>query len=149
MKHQKGLILLTILILSAIINYAQTEMVLECPLANGAPKTIRASDRDYQFTSEDGIVFTSKTDTTVLAVHNALVVIVARAEDKTYDIVLQFKQNYFWYTGVITPKIKAFAQVKPGDIIGIYKPGSLLELTMYQEEKPISPLIVRKYLKCK
>jgi hypothetical protein len=91
-------------------------------------------------------MFTSKTDTSALAVHNALVVIVARAEDKTYDVVLQYKQYYFWYVGVVAPKVKAFAQVKAGDVIGVYKPGSNLEVTMYLQEEPIN---LRKYLKCK
>jgi len=133
--------------LFATIGIAQiSDMVLECPLANGAPRIIRASDKDYQFSSESGVMFTSKTDTSVLAVHNALVVIVARAEDKTYDIVLQYKQYYFWYVGVVAPKVKSFAQVKPGDVIGTYKPGSNLEVTMYLNEDPIN---LRKYIKCK
>jgi hypothetical protein len=147
MIQLKRTVLIPVLLVLAIIGKAQTsDMVLECPLANGAPRIIRASDKDYQNSSESGVMFSSKTDTSVLAVHNALVVIVARAEDKTYDIVLQYKQYYFWYVGVVAPKVKSFAQVKPGDVIGVYKPGGNLEVTMYLQEEPVN---LRKYLKCK
>jgi hypothetical protein len=47
---------------------------------------------------------------------------------------------------VAAPKVKAFATVKAGDIIGTYKTGSLLELTMYLQEEPMQ---LRKFLKCK
>lgn len=147
MIQLKSTILFSIVLFLTVTGISQTsDMVLECPLANGAPRIIRASDKDYQFSSESGVMFTSKTDSTVLAMHNGLVVIVAKAEDKTYDIVLQFKQYYFWYVGVVAPKVKAFAVVKPGDVIGVYKPGSNLEVTMYLNEDPIN---LRKYLKCK
>lgn len=119
---------------------------LECPLANGTARIIRASDKDYQKSSEYGVMFTSKTDTAVLAVHDAQVVIVARTDDSKYDIVLQFKKYYFWYAGILSPKVKNGARVKPGDMIGTYKPGDLIELMMYLQEEPVNP---RKYLKCK
>jgi hypothetical protein len=147
MRHLKGFFLFSVVLFFGLTSNAQGDILeLVCPLANGAPRVIRASDKDYQKTSEYGVMFTSKTDSLVLAVHNALVVIVARAEDKTFDIVLQFKQYYFWYTGVITPKVKAYAAVKPGDVIGTYKPDGLLEVTMYLQEEPMN---LRKYLKCK
>lgn len=123
-----------------------TSFRLECPLDNGSPRIIRASDKDYQSSSEYGVMFTSKVDTLVKAVHDASVVLIARTEDTKYDIVLKYKEYYFWYAGIITPKIKNGARVKPGDIIGIYKPGDLLELMMYLQEEPIN---LRKYLRCK
>ena len=126
--------------------FSQTDSLqLSCPLKAGVPKVIRASDKDYQKSSEYGVMITSKTDTAVLAVHEAQVVIVARTEDTKYDIVLLNKGYYFWYAGVLTPKVRQGARVKAGDIIGTYKPGDLLELLMYQQEEPVNP---RKYLKC-
>lgn len=92
------------------------------------------------------MIFKSKTDTAVLAVHDAQVVIVARTEDTKYESVLQFKGYYFWYTGIVNPKVKTGTRVKPGDMIGTYKPGDLLEILMYTQEVPVNP---RKYLKCK
>jgi hypothetical protein len=139
-----------VLLFSAMIGFAQIdELVLDCPLANGAPKTIRASDRDYQFTSEDGVVFVSKTDSIVLAIHTGLVLSVERADDKTYDMIVGFKDYYFVYSGILSPTVKRFSKLKPGDIVGTYKPGALLELTVYLIDKPISPAMVRKYMKCK
>ena len=126
--------------------FAQTDTLhLACPLKNGTPRVIRASDKDYQSSSEYGIMLTSKIDTNVLAVHEASVVLVARTEDTKYDVVLQFKNYSFWYAGVLTPKVRKGAKIKAGDIIGTYKPGDMIELLMFQSEEPVNP---RKYLKC-
>ena len=126
--------------------FAQTDSLkLSCPLKTGVPKIIRASDKDYQKSSEYGVMITSKIDTAVLAVHEASVVLVVRTEDALYDVVLQFRNYSFWYAGVLTPKVRKGAKVKAGDIIGTYKPGDMLELLMFQSEEPVNP---RKYLKC-
>jgi murein DD-endopeptidase MepM/ murein hydrolase activator NlpD len=125
---------------------AQTDSLqLSCPLKAGVPKIIRASDKDYQKSSEYGVMVTSKIDTAVLAVHEASVVLVVRTEDTRYDVVLQYRNYSFWYAGVLAPNVKKGAKVKAGDIIGTYKPGDLLEILMYQQEEPVNP---RKYLKC-
>ncbi|HEY5967122.1 MAG TPA: M23 family metallopeptidase [Chitinophagaceae bacterium] len=126
--------------------FAQTDSLkLSCPLKTGVSKQIRASDKDYQKSSEYGVMLSSKTDTAVQAVHEASVVIVARTEDTKYDVVLQFRNYYFWYAGVLSPKVRQGSKVKTGDIIGTYKPGDMLELLMFQQEEPVNP---RKYLKC-
>ena len=125
--------------------FAQDSLQLSCPLKTGVPKIIRASHKDYQKSSEYGVMVSSKTDTAVQAVHDAAVVIVARTEDTKYDVVLQYKGYYFWYAGVLTPKVKQGARVKTGDIIGTYKPGDMLEMLMFLQEEPVNP---RKYLKC-
>jgi len=126
--------------------FAQSDSLqLFCPLKAGLPKIIRASDKDYQNSSEYGVMITSKIDTAVLAVHEASVVLVVRTEDTKYDVVLQYKNYSFWYAGVLTPKVRKGARVKAGDIIGTYKPGDMVELLMFQSEEPVNP---RKYLKC-
>lgn len=131
---------------TVIAGFAQSDSLrLSCPLKNGAPRIIRASDKDYQSSSEYGVMLTSKIDTNVLAVSEASVVLVARTEDTKYDVVLQFKNYSFWYAGVLAPKVRKGAKVKAGDVIGTYKPGDMLELLMFQSEEPVNP---RKYLKC-
>ena len=125
--------------------FAQDSLQLTCPLKTGVPKVIRASDKDYQKSSEYGVMITSKTDTLVQAVHDGAVIIVARTEEMRYDLVIQYKNYFFWYAGVLTPKVKQGARVKTGDIIGTYKPGDMLEMLMFLQEEPVNP---RKYLKC-
>jgi septal ring factor EnvC (AmiA/AmiB activator) len=125
--------------------FAQDSLQLTCPLKSGIPKVIRASDKDYQKSSEYGVMITSKTDTLVQAVHDGAVIIVARTEDMRYDLVIQFKNYFFWYAGILMPKVRQGIRIKAGDIIGTYKPGELLEILMYQQEEPVNP---RKYLKC-
>lgn len=139
-----ALFLLSFFIVSIV--FAQTDSLqLSCPLKNGTPRIIRASDKDYQSSSEYGIMLTSKIDTSVLAVHEASVVLVARTEDTKYDVVLQFRNYSFWYAGVLSPKVRKGTKVKAGDILGTYKPGDMVELLMFQSEEPVNP---RKYLKC-
>jgi len=125
--------------------FAQDSLQLTCPLKTGVPKVIRASDKDYQKSSEYGVMITSKTDTLVQAVHDGAVIIVARTEDMRYDLVIQYKNYFFWYAGILMPKVRQGVRIKAGDIIGTYKPGELLEILMYQQEEPVNP---RKYLKC-
>ena len=125
--------------------FAQDSLQLTCPLKSGVPKVIRASDKDYQKSSEYGVMITSKTDTLVQAVHDGAVIIVARTEDMRYDLVIQYKNYFFWYAGILVPKVRQGVRIKAGDIIGTYKPGELLEILMYQQEEPVNP---RKYLKC-
>ena len=125
--------------------FAQDSLQLTCPLKSGVPKVIRASDKDYQKSSEYGVMITSKTDTLVQAVHDGAVIIVARTEEMRYDLVIQFKNYFFWYAGILMPKVRQGVRIKAGDIIGTYKPGELLEILMYQQEEPVNP---RKYLKC-
>lgn len=145
MKLKRTAFLSTFIFLTSLA-FAQTDsMVLKCPLNSGTLKTIRASDKDYQKTSEYGVMISSKIDTSVAAVHDGAVVIVARTEDTKYDLVIQFRSYYFWYAGVIAPKVRQGAKVKAGDVIGVYKPGEMLELLMYKAEEPVNP---RKYLKC-
>jgi len=125
--------------------FAQDSLQLTCPLKTGVPKVIRASDKDYQKSSEYGVMITSKTDTLVQAVHDGAVIIVARTEDMRYDLVIQYKNYFFWYAGILMPKVRQGVRIKAGDIIGTYKPNELLEILMYQQEEPVNP---RKYLKC-
>lgn len=145
--HLKQLILFSIFFLSALFVHAQVDSLeLACPLENGTPRIIRASDRDYQRSSEYGVMLTSKTDTLVNAVYGASVVIVARTEDARYDVVLQYRGFYFWYAGILAPRVKNGAKVQKGQVIGTYKPGEMLELLMFDQEEPVNP---RKFLKCK
>ena len=135
-----------IFILPVLIVCAQSDSLqLSCPLTSGTPRTIRASDKDYQKTSEYGVMITSKIDTVVRAVHDGAVVIVDRNEEAKFDVVIQYKSYSFWYVGVIDPKVRKKTKIKAGDVIGTYKPGDMLELLMFNSEEPVNP---RKYLKC-
>ena len=145
MKLRPGAFLF-IFLFTATATLAQTDSLqLKCPLTSGTLKTIRASDKDYQKTSEYGVMLSSKIDTLIQAVHDGAVVIVARTEDTKYDVVIQYRSYYFWYAGVLSPKVRQNSKVKAGDIIGTYKPGDMLEILMYNAEEPVNP---RKYLKC-
>lgn len=145
MKLQRCSILLACILLTGILHAQDSVMKFSCPLKFGISRIIRASDKDYQRSSEYGMMISSKLDTTMFAVHDGAIVSVLRNDDGKYDVVLQFKSYYFWYAGVADPVVKRGAKVKEGDIIGNYKPGDMLELLMFQQEEPVNP---RKFLKC-
>lgn len=145
MQFKRILVLIYFLIPVLFVQAQSDSLRLICPLVNGTPRIVRASDRDYQKSSEYGVILTSRSDTTVQAVHDGAVVIVAKTEDTKYDVVLQYRSFYFWFAGIITPKVRQGAKVKAGDIIGTYKPGDILEMLMFQQEEPVNP---RKFLKC-
>lgn len=142
----KRICVFLILLFAAAFSYAQDSLSILCPLPNGSIRVIRSSDKTYEKTSEYGVMLSSRSDTAVQACHEGQVVIVARTEDKKYDVVLLFKGYYFWYAGVLAPKVKVGMRVKPTDLIGTYAPGDLLELLLFYNEEPVNP---RKYLKCK
>jgi len=137
---------LTFIFSSLFVNAQSDSLSLTCPLENGSPRIIRASDKDYQKSSEYGVMLSSKTDSLIQAVHDGSVVIVARTEDSKYDVVIQYKTYFFWYAGVTSPRVKNGNKINAGGIIGTYKPGDLIELLMFAAEEPVNP---RKYLKCK
>ena len=142
----KRTIFLFIFTPGVFLAFAQADTLqLKCPLTSGTLRIIRASDKDYQKTSEYGVMITSKIDTVVRAVHDGAVSIVERTEDSKYDVLIQYRSYSFWYVGVINPKVGKRAKVKAGDIVGTYKPGDFLELLMFNSEEPVNP---RKYLKC-
>src|SRR5687767_8778779 len=105
--HFKRTYFFLVLFFSAGILNAQMDSInLLCPLPNGTMRIIRASDRNYEKTSEYGVILTSRTDTLIQAVHESVVVILTQTEDKKYDIVLSYRGYYFWYTGVTDPKVR-------------------------------------------
>ncbi len=143
---QRSRILFFLLALPAFSFAQDDSLELVCPLENGTPRIIRASDRNYEKSSEYGVMLTSKTDTLVQACHSGQVVIVAKGDDDRYDVVIVHKGYYFWYAGILIPRVRTGMKLKGGDIIGSYTPGEMLELLMFYQEEPVNP---RKYLKCK
>ena len=91
------------------------------------------------------LMFTSRTDTVVKAVHEGAIAIVARTEGVKFDVVILYRNSYFWYAGVVAPAVKMGDKIQAGDIIGSYKSGEMLELMMFEKEEPVNP---RKYLQC-
>jgi hypothetical protein len=146
MKLKRPAFLLALIFFTLLLHAQTDSLQLTCPLSNGAVRTIRPSDKDYQKTSEYGVMIFSRTDTLVQAVHDGSVVIVKMIDEGRYDVVIQYRGYYFWYAGVQSPKVKTGSKIKSGDPISSYKQGELLELLMFYQEEPLNP---RKYLKCK
>lgn len=74
------------------------------------------------------------------------VVKVEPSEDNTYEIVINVKELFFWYHGVIKPLVKRGQSVTAGQTLGIYTFGTELEFRMYDDEDMKDP---RDLLECK
>lgn len=126
--------------------FAQKEELgtLKCPFEHGSGKEPREA-----FTWEprdEKVIMISKVDTVVRSCINGTISNVETTEDNNYQVVLYFKNYYFWYYGIDKPLVKRGQQVTAGQAIGTYKSGTELEFRMYKDEDQKDP---RKLLECK
>lgn len=124
---------------------AQTDSIhLICPFANGSgrePKEAYTWDPP-----EKKIVMTTKKDTIIRSCINATVSNVNPTEDQRFEVVIYYKEYYFWYYGVSQPFVKRGDVVKAGQPLGKYIPGTEVEFRMFNKEEPMDP---RNYMDCK
>lgn len=147
--------LLFALFLSAIIFFplkspaqisksTNAKMVLVCPFEHGSgrePKEAFTWDPPDQ-----KVIMISRVDSIVRSCIDGTVVKAEPSEDNTYEIVINVKELFFWYHGVIKPVVKRGQTVTAGQTLGIYTFGTELEFRMYNDEDMKDP---RDLLECK
>jgi hypothetical protein len=71
-------------------------------------------------------------------------------EENKYEIVVFYKEHYFWYNNVTKPLVKRFQKVTASQVIGTYTSGDELELRVYREPKRAEPEMIdpREMLEC-
>lgn len=125
--------------------FAQKDSVrLACPFQHGSGREPKEA-----FTWEpkdEKIIMISQVDTIVLSSINATVSNVNTTEDGRYEIVIYYKDLYFWYYGVAKPLVKRGDNVVARQPIGTYKFGTELEFRMFRHEDQMDP---RNLLECK
>jgi hypothetical protein len=98
------------------------------------------------------VVFISQMDSVVRTSVPGEVVTIEMNEDNKYEIVIFYKEHYFWYNNVLKPSVRKMQKLSSGQSIGTYKSGDELELRVYKEptrteaEKMIDP---REMLECR
>jgi len=126
-------------------SFSQMDSIhLICPFENGSgrePKEAYTWDPP-----EKKIIMTTKKDTIIRSCVNATVSNVNPTEDNKYEVVIYYKDYYFWYYGVTKPFVKRGDVLKAGQPLGLYTPGTEVEFRMFKKEEAIDP---RRLLDCK
>jgi hypothetical protein len=123
---------------------AQDSLRLTCPFEHGSgrePKEAFTWDPP-----DEKVIMVSMTDTLIRSAYTGAVSNVNRTEDSLYEVVIFYKDYYFWYYNVTKPLVKKGDSVKAGQNIGIYTLGNELEFRVFIKEDIIDP---RNWLECK
>lgn len=125
--------------------FAQKDSLrLACPFEHGSGREPKEA---YTWDPKDEkIIMISQVDTLIRSCINGTVSNVSTTEDGTYEIVIYYKNEYFWYYGVAKPLVKKGENVLARQSIGIYKFGTELEFRMFRNEDQVDP---RNLLECK
>ena len=137
--------LLTLLLCAPFIMQAQNNVPkLVCPFEQGSGREPKEA---YSWEPRDEkVIMISHVDSIVRSSVNGTVSNVQMTEDNRYEIVIYYKNYYFWYYGVAKAIVKKGQNVGAGQPIGTYTKGSELEFRMYKNEEQLDP---RSYLECK
>lgn len=125
--------------------FSQKETItLTCPLEHSLGREPKEA---YTWQPADlKVIMISNSDSLALSCINGTVSNVNPAEDGTYEVVVYYKNLYFWYVGVINPMVKKGQNVKARQPIAHYKAGTELEFRMFKNEEPMDP---RDLLECR
>lgn len=117
---------------------------LLCPFENGMGREPKEA---YTWDPPDKkVIMMSKVDTAIRSCIDAKVLRVNPTEDGRYEIVIYYKEYYFWYYGISKALVNVNQQVKAGQVLGNYTFGQEMEFRMFKDEEPVDP---REYLECK
>lgn len=125
--------------------FAQKDSVkLACPFEHGSGREPKEA---YTWEPKDEkIIMVSQVDTIVRSCINATVSNVNQAEDGSYEIVIYYKDLYFWYYGIKKPLVRKGENVAARQAIGTYSFGTELEFRAFRHEDQLDP---RNWLECK
>jgi len=125
--------------------FSQTDSLhLICPFENGSGREPKEA---YTWDPPDKkIIMITKLDTIIRSCINATVAAVNPTEDQRFEVVIYYKDYYFWYYGVAQPLVKRGDILKAGQPLGKYIPGTEVEFRMFNKEEPMDP---RLHLDCK
>lgn len=118
---------------------------LLCPFENGMGREPKEA---FSWDPPDKkVIMVSKTDTAIRSCIDAKVVSVNPTEDGRYEMVIYYKDWYFWYYGISKASVNVNQQIKAGQVLGNYTFGQEMEFRMFnKDEEPMDP---REFLDCK
>ena len=123
MKSIINVCLLAMLLYTPVSLFAQTEIGdLKCPFEHGSGREPKEA---FTWDPEDKkVIMMSKVDTLVRSCIAGTVSNVNQTEEGKFEIVIFFKDYYFWYDGLAKATVKRGQNVKAGDKIGTYTFGT-------------------------
>ena len=117
---------------------------LLCPFENGMG---REPKEPFSWDPPDQkVIMISKTDTAIRSCIDAKVLSINPTEDGRYELVIYYREYYFWYFGIKKALVNVNQVVKAGQVLGTYTSGQEMEFRMFKDESPRDP---REYLDCK
>jgi hypothetical protein len=144
MKKLVGLILSTVLFVSQLIAQKDDKLTLLCPLKNPQGKEPKEA---FMWNPPDKkVTMISNLDSLVYSSLQGKVSNVSVTDDNRYEVVIYYKEYYIWYYGITKPAVRIGQDVKAGEKIGSYAPGSELEFRLFKDEDAIDP---REMLECR
>jgi hypothetical protein len=117
---------------------------LLCPFENGMgrePKEAFSWDPPDQ-----KVIMISRVDTAIRSCIEGEVLSINPTEDGRFEMVVFYKEYYFWYYGISKALVNVKQQIKSGQVLGMYKFGTEMEFRMFKDEEPMDP---RTFLECK
>src|SRR5262245_32048429 len=123
---------------------AQDTLKLTCPFEHGSRREPKEA---FTWDPPDKkVIMVSLTDTIIRSAFEGKVSNVNPTEDSLYEVVIFYKNYYFWYYNVTKPLVKKNENVKAGQNIGIYTMGKELEFRVFLNDEILDP---RNWLECK
>lgn len=117
---------------------------LLCPFENGMGREPKEA---FTWDPPDKkVIMMSKVDTAIRSCIDAKVLSINPTEDGRFELVIYYKEYYFWYYGIMKALVNVNQQIKAGQVLGNYKIGQEMEFRMFKDEEPIDP---REFLECK
>lgn len=153
MKYSKLFFLAASLFLSSSLVNAQRnkgkkdekfDQKLLCPFSQGMgrePKEAFSWDPPDQ-----KVIMMSKVDTAIRSAIDSKVLSINPTEDGRFEMVVYYKEWYFWYYGITKALVNVNQTIKAGQVIGTYTIGHEMEFRMFKDELPMDP---REFLDCK
>jgi len=116
---------------------------LLCPFERGIDREPKEAYTWDQIDKK--IILISHLDSLIRACIDSKVLSINPTEDGRYEVVIFYKEFYFWYYGINKVLVNAKQILKAGDVLGTYIKGQELEFRMYKDEEMMDP---REFLQC-
>ena len=116
---------------------------LLCPFENGMGREPKEA---FTWDPPDKkVIMVSKVDTAIRSCIDAKVLSINPTEEGRYEIVIYYKEYYFWYYGITKALVNVNQQIRAGQVLGNYTFGQEMEFRMFKDEEAMDP---REYLEC-
>ena len=117
---------------------------LLCPFENGMGREPKEA---FTWDPPDKkVIMISNIDTAIRSSIDAKVFTINPTEDGRYEMVIYYKDYYFWYYGITKALVNVNQTIKAGQVLGTYTKGQEMEFRMFKDEEPVDP---REFLECK